>query len=62
MTGIPSVHACVAIVNSDREPADYVDDWYTVETYKRAYMNLIVLVLDQSKWVDSKSDLVSPPF
>lgn len=62
MTGIPRVHACVAIVNSDREPADYVDDWYTVETYKRAYMNLIVPVPDQSKWVDSKSDPVSPPF
>nr|XP_027067541.1 uncharacterized protein LOC113693168 [Coffea arabica] len=37
MTGIPCVHACVGLVQDNKNPYAYVDNCYSVKTYKKAY-------------------------
>jgi hypothetical protein len=41
MTGIPCAHVVSAILYFNANPEDYVDEWYTVEMYKKAYDEIV---------------------
>ncbi|KAL3509707.1 hypothetical protein ACH5RR_029108 [Cinchona calisaya] len=62
LTGIPCVHATTAIVNGNNEPSEFVNDFYTVDSYKITYQHMIMLVPYDSLWVDSKSHPIGPPY
>jgi hypothetical protein len=51
MTGIPCVHACAAIRHSYKDAADYVDDFYSLEMYKKAYEPVIYPMPSEEQWI-----------
>ncbi|KAL3523040.1 hypothetical protein ACH5RR_015874 [Cinchona calisaya] len=55
LNGIPCVHATTTIVNGNNEPSEFVNDSYTVDSYKITYQHMIMPIPDDSLWVDSKS-------
>ncbi|KAL3514478.1 hypothetical protein ACH5RR_027195 [Cinchona calisaya] len=50
LTRIPCVHATTTIVNDNKEPSDFVHDWYTVNSYKMIFQHVIFLIPDDSGW------------
>lgn len=61
MTGIPCVHACTAFNQTNQEIYDHVDEYYSVESYKKTYQHVIMPIPDKSHWVNTNSDPVGPP-
>lgn len=61
MTGIPCVHACASLVQNEKDPYGYVDHYYSVDAYKKAYEGVIMPIPDQTNWVNSESEPVDPP-
>ncbi|WVZ86877.1 hypothetical protein U9M48_033595 [Paspalum notatum var. saurae] len=51
ITGLPCTHA-LCLINSmrDRHVEDYVDDYYSVETFKMAYAGAVMPMTDRSQW------------
>ena len=61
LTGIPCCHAVTAIQESRQNPIDYVDSWYTKETYMKTYSNIIEVIKGEEFWEDVPGDTVLPP-
>jgi hypothetical protein len=61
LTGIPCPHAVSAIWFFNANPEDYVDDWYTVETYKKAYDEIVYPMPGEDQWVKTNYNNVDPP-
>jgi hypothetical protein len=60
MTGIPCVHACDAIRHSCKDAADYVDDFYSLEMYKKAYEPIIYQMPSEEQWIKTQHDMLEP--
>lgn len=61
MTGIPCVHACAGLLQDNKNPYTYVDNYYSVEAYKKAYEGVIMPMPNQANWVKTNSDPLLPP-
>jgi hypothetical protein len=61
VTGIPCAHAFSAILYDCGNPEDYVDECYTVETYKKAYAPIIYPMPSEEQWVKTSHDKLDPP-
>ncbi|KAL3510680.1 hypothetical protein ACH5RR_030081 [Cinchona calisaya] len=61
MTGIPCVHACATLVNSDKEATYYVHPYYSVHYYKLAYKHVIMPIPFKEDWVQTGKDPTEPP-
>ncbi|KAL3498355.1 hypothetical protein ACH5RR_041087 [Cinchona calisaya] len=59
LTGIPCVHATTSIVNGNNEPSEFVNDFYTVDSYKITYQHMIMPVPDDSLWEQGAENLNS---
>ncbi|XP_039114974.1 uncharacterized protein LOC120250246 [Dioscorea cayenensis subsp. rotundata] len=60
--GIPRKHACAAILQTDINIHRYVDDYFTVDSYRQAYAEAIFPVPDNDKPDDINRELlVHPP-
>ncbi|XP_059435360.1 uncharacterized protein LOC132168246 [Corylus avellana] len=60
MTGIPCAYAMSAIWFFNANPKDYVDDWYTIEMYKKAYDDIVYPMPGEDQWVKTNYDQVDP--
>jgi len=58
MTGIPRPHAISAILYHSAKPEQYLHQYYSVESYKKAYDPMIYLVLSEDQWVRIGQDEV----
>jgi hypothetical protein len=61
MTGIPCAHAVSAIWYFNANPEDYVDEWYTIEMYKKAYDEIVYPMPGEAQWVRTSGEHVDPP-
>ena len=61
MTEIPCVHAVSIIWYFIANPEDYVDEWYIVEMYKKAYDEIVYPMSVEDQWVKTHLDHVDPP-
>jgi hypothetical protein len=61
MTGIPCAHAVSGIWYFNANPEDYVDEWYTVEMYKKAYDEIVYPMPGEDQWVRTSYEHVNPP-
>jgi hypothetical protein len=61
MTGIPCVHACAAIWHSCKDAADYIDDFYSLEMYKKAYEPVIYPMPSEEQRIKTHHDMLEPP-
>jgi hypothetical protein len=61
MSGIPCVHACAAIRHSCKNAEDYVDEYFTMEMYKKAYEPVIYPMPSQEQWIPTQHDKLEPP-
>ncbi|XP_039130931.1 uncharacterized protein LOC120267344 [Dioscorea cayenensis subsp. rotundata] len=60
--GIPYKHACAAILQTDTNIHRYIDDYFTVDSYRQAYAEAIFPVPDNDKPDDINRELlVRPP-
>ncbi|XP_039129100.1 uncharacterized protein LOC120265294 [Dioscorea cayenensis subsp. rotundata] len=60
--GIPYKHACEAILQTDTNIYRYVDDYFTLDSYRQAYAEAIFLVPNNDKPDDINRELlVRPP-
>jgi hypothetical protein len=55
------VHAFSAILYDCDNLEDYVDECYTVETYKKAYAPIIYPMPSEEQWVKTSNDKLKPP-
>jgi hypothetical protein len=60
MTSIPCSHAISAILFNGSKPEDYLHEYFSVETYKRAYDPMIFSIPSQDQWVRSNQDAIEP--
>jgi hypothetical protein len=60
MTGILCAHAMSAIWYFNANPEDYVDEWYTVEMYKKVYDEIVYPMPGEDQWVKTSYDHVNP--
>ncbi|XP_021721078.1 uncharacterized protein LOC110688622 [Chenopodium quinoa] len=63
LTGIPCVHAFACILDKRVDPDDYVDGYYSRETYMLAYEDAIKPMLGPKHWekIDLRQPLPLPP-
>ncbi|XP_071918009.1 uncharacterized protein [Coffea arabica] len=61
ITGVPCVHACAAIIDSDQEPADLIHPYYSIEYYCRAYKGMVVPIPEEALWVQTSGLPIQPP-
>lgn len=61
LTGIPCPHAMSAIWFDHANPMDYVDDCYTVETYKKAYDEIVYPMPGEDQWMHTEHEKLEPP-
>ena len=61
MCGVPCEHACAAIFRAKERPENYVDDFFKLETYKKAYEHMIYPVPHESEWIKTSSPDIEPP-
>jgi hypothetical protein len=59
MTGIPCAYAVFAIWYFNANPEDYVDEWYTVKMYKKAYDEIVYPMPGEDQWVKTSYDHVN---
>lgn len=50
MTGIPCCHGISAISFLDEEGEDYIDNYYTKETYPKTYSESIPAIVSEKAW------------
>ncbi|KAL0442141.1 UNVERIFIED_CONTAM: hypothetical protein Sradi_0153000 [Sesamum radiatum] len=53
LSGIPCKHVTSAIFNQKEDPEDYIDECYSVVTYKRVYASAIMLIGGENQWNES---------
>jgi hypothetical protein len=51
LIGIPCRHAVAALGYRSHDPADFVDDYYSIETYKRCYSFAVSPINGQDMWL-----------
>ena len=61
MTGISCAHTMSAIWYFNANSKDYVDEWYAVEMYKKAYDEIVYPMPGEDQWVKTHLDHVDPP-
>ncbi|KAG8371475.1 hypothetical protein BUALT_Bualt13G0091400 [Buddleja alternifolia] len=61
LCGIPCSHGMSAIMSAQREPEEYVDLYYSVNTYHRAYAYVINPVNGPSEWPNAGKGPIAPP-
>ena len=61
LTGVPYTHAIFAILYDRGKPEDYVDDYYTVQTYMKAYGLMIHPMPSMDQWGRIEQEPVLPP-
>lgn len=61
MTGIPCPHAFSAILYDCGDPADYVDKFYSLETYKKTYAPMIYPMPSEEQWIHTNQEKLEPP-
>jgi len=61
MSGIPCVHAYAAIRHSCKNTEDYVDEYFNVEMYNKAYEPIIYPMPIQEQWIPTQHDKLEPP-
>ncbi|XP_074265104.1 uncharacterized protein LOC141587525 [Silene latifolia] len=60
-SGIPCRHVIRAIITADKEPCDFVNEWYCVRMYKEAYGLSINPVPDKEQWETYDVPTFEPP-
>ncbi|XP_074297964.1 uncharacterized protein LOC141628771 [Silene latifolia] len=58
---IPCKHAIRAIIFANRDPVDYVSEWYSVRRYKAAYAMSIYPIPDKEQWPTFDVPELEPP-
>ncbi|KAH7834888.1 hypothetical protein Vadar_020699 [Vaccinium darrowii] len=61
ISGIPCIHAIAAMGFNNLEPLDYVDDWYSVDTYLKTYDNLMGPINGREMWPSPDNVELLPP-
>ncbi|KAL8485037.1 hypothetical protein ACS0TY_027368 [Phlomoides rotata] len=61
LSGIPCTHACSAILHQKLEPGDFVDECYSLETYKKVYAPHIMPIYDANEWAHTMFIPPMPP-
>ena len=61
LTGIPCPHGFAAIVYDGRNPEDFVDWFYTIEAYQKAYSPVIYPVPSSEQWLHTAYETLEPP-
>jgi hypothetical protein len=62
MIGIPCAHAVCAILFDCGDLEDYVDEYYSLERYKKVYAPLIYPMPSEEQWVRTEGhDILEPP-
>jgi hypothetical protein len=61
MTGIPCAHAHSAITFHEHKSEDYVDHYYSIEMYKKAYAPIIYPVPSEEQWIWTNHGVLKPP-
>jgi hypothetical protein len=56
----PCVHACAAIRQSCKNAEDYVDEYYTLEMYKKVYDPVIYPMPNEEQWITTHHDMLEP--
>ena len=63
LTGIPCQHALAVMREEGLKVEDYVDDFYSLAKYKKAYAETINPINGQNMWVKTIGDQIhEPPF
>jgi hypothetical protein len=60
MTGIPCAHAHSAITFHGHKPKDYVDHFYSIEMYNKAYAPMIYPVPSEEQWILTNHGVLEP--
>ncbi|KAL8520908.1 hypothetical protein ACS0TY_011456 [Phlomoides rotata] len=53
LTGLPCKHGVCAILKQKLDPIDFVHEFYTIETYKKAYEEPILGISYDALWGDT---------
>jgi hypothetical protein len=61
VTGIPCAHAISSILYDGRNPVDFLSEYYSKETYLRAYQPIIYPVPSEEQWPRSNQPRIEPP-
>lgn len=61
MIGIPCLHAFFAILFNYGDSEDYVDDYYSIERYKKAYAPITYLLPSKEQLIRTKHDKLKLP-
>jgi len=61
LTGIPCRHALAVMREERLKVEDYVDDFYSLEKYKKAYAETINPINGQNMWVKTSGDQIHAP-
>ena len=48
MARIPCVHVCASLIQNRKNSYQFVDDYYLLESYKRAYQGVIMPIPDKN--------------
>ncbi|XP_059434802.1 uncharacterized protein LOC132167790 [Corylus avellana] len=57
----PCPHAFAAVLYDCGNSEDYVDECYTIETYKKAYAPIIYPMPSEEQWIKTRHDHLEPP-
>jgi hypothetical protein len=61
LCGVPCEHACAAIFGAKQRPENYVDAFFKLDTYKKAYAHTIFPVPHEDEWVKTSTPDIDPP-
>lgn len=61
LTGVPCAHAVNAIQQSRQNPLDFVEKWFTKQTYLQTYSHTLEVLKGEEYWEDVMGDLLLPP-
>lgn len=61
LTGVPCVHACATIKSMKARPEDYVDEYFSLEKFFRAYEYEIKSMTSPEHWTKSGNESILPP-
>ncbi|KAH7859412.1 hypothetical protein Vadar_000761 [Vaccinium darrowii] len=59
--GIPCAHGMAAIITHKGDPQEYVDQCFHCSTFAKSYNYIIKPIPDQTMWVHTEFDPISPP-
>ncbi|KAG8364970.1 hypothetical protein BUALT_Bualt18G0053900 [Buddleja alternifolia] len=60
LTGIPCVHATACIFHRRQKVEDFVENWYTKETFLKAYTNMLNPIHGMEEWPETNTLLIEP--